>query len=204
VDLSEAIRRNRPREKIEQKESSVLKLLIATPREAQLWGFQMLRTMVIALVTLGLAVVGAARAAEQDDAALIKAMSGAKVTLQQGLMAAQRVGQPISAKFEMEDGKLQLSVYVQKNKKISEVIVDYVTGTVAKTEAITEGDDFAAAKSQSAAMAKAKSDLRTAVNKAADANSAVSVVPELKSGRPIAAVVRIKNGKLETASQPLD
>jgi len=164
----------------------------------------MLRTAVIALVTIGLAVVHAARAAEQDDAVLLKAMSGAKVTLQQGLTASQPKGRPISAKFEVEDGKLQLSVYVEKDKKFFEVIVDHVTGAIAKTEAITEGDDLAAAKSQSAAMAKAKSDLKTAVSKAIRTSSAVSVVPELKTGHPVATVVRLTNGTLQAVSQPLD
>jgi hypothetical protein len=79
-----------------------------------------------------------------------------------------------------------------------------LTGTLAKTEAVTEGDDLADAKSQSAAMAKAKADLRTAVNKAGDTIPAVSVVPELKDGHPVATVVLVKNGKLETATQPLD
>lgn len=164
----------------------------------------MLRTAVIALVTAGLTVIHAARAAEQDDAALIKAMSGVKVTLQQGLTASQPKGRPISAKFEMEEGKLQLSVYVEKDKKFFEIIVDHLTGAVAKTEPITEGDDLTDAKSQRAAMAKAKSDLRTAVNKTVDTSLAVSVVPELKSGHPIATVVLVKNGKLETATQRLD
>jgi hypothetical protein len=165
---------------------------------------QMLRTAVIALVTLGLVVTHAARASEQDDAALIKAMSGAKVTLQQALTASQPKGRPISAKFELEDGKLQLSVYVEKNKKFFEVIVNHATGIVAKTEAITEGGDLADAKSQSAVMAKAKADLRTAVDKAGDTIPAVGVVPELKNGHPVATVVLVKNGKLETATQRLD
>lgn len=46
--------------------------------------------------------------------------------------------------------------------------------------------------------------LRTAVNKAGDTIPAVSVVPELKNGHPVATVVLVKNGKLETATQRLD
>jgi hypothetical protein len=33
-----------------------------------------------------------------------------KVNLQQGLAASEQQGQPISAKFEVDDGKLQLPV----------------------------------------------------------------------------------------------
>src|SRR6516225_1430876 len=56
---------------------------------------------------------------EHDQQALIKAMGDAKVSLQQGLTSSQREGRPISAKFELEDGKLQLSIYTEKDGKFS-------------------------------------------------------------------------------------
>ena len=59
----------------------------------------MMKTALIALVALGLGGWHSAWSAEQDDAALIKAMSGAKVTLQQGLTSSQPNGRPISAKL---------------------------------------------------------------------------------------------------------
>src|ERR1700719_3827664 len=99
--------------------------------------FQMTRTTFLIMAALGLAGWlnnQSAWSAEQDDQALIKAMSDAKISLQQGLTTSQREGRPISAKFEMEDGKLQLSVYTEKGGKFSEVIVDHMTGAVAKTE----------------------------------------------------------------------
>jgi len=116
----------------------------------------MMKVALLTIVSLTLSGLCAAWSAEQDEAALIKAVSGAKVTLQQGLTASQREGRPISGKFEMENGKLQLSIYTEKAGKYFEVIVNHMTGSVAKTEPITEGDDLADAKAQSAAMAKAK------------------------------------------------
>ena len=163
--------------------------------------------MKVALLTIVSLMVGSlcpAWSAEQDDAALIKAVSRAKVTLQQGLTASQREGRPISGKFEMEDGKLQLSIYTEKAGKFFEVIVDHVSGSVAKTEPITEGDDLAEAKTQSAAMAKAKTDLKSATNMAAIGSRAVAVTPELKDGHPVASVSFAKGDKLQTATQPLD
>jgi hypothetical protein len=163
--------------------------------------------MKITLITIAVLAFGAllpAWAAEQDDAALIKAMAGAKVSLQQGLTASQREGKPISAKFEMEDGKLQLSVYTEKAGKFFEVIVDHVAGSIGKTEPITEGEDLAHAKSQSAAMAKAKSDLKAAADKAAGGGSVVAVTPDMKAGHPVVSVVVAKAGKLQTVTQPLD
>ena len=49
-------------------------------------------------------------AAGGDPAALAAAVSAAKATLQDGLKASESEGTPISAKFEIVDGKLQISV----------------------------------------------------------------------------------------------
>jgi hypothetical protein len=64
-----------------------------------------------------------------------------------------------------KDGKLELSVYTMKDDKFSEVIVDHNTGKVAKTEAITSGDDLKNDKLQKDAMAKTKVSLRSATEK---------------------------------------
>jgi hypothetical protein len=164
----------------------------------------MMKVVLLTVVSLMLGGLCPAWSAEQDDAALIKAVSRAKVTLQQGLTASQGEGRPISGKFEMENGKLQLSIYTEKAGKFFEVIVDHVSGSVAKTEPITEGDDLAEAKTQSAAMAKAKTDLKSATNRAAVGSRAVAVTPDLKDGHPVASVGFAKGGKIQTATEPLD
>jgi hypothetical protein len=146
-------------------------------------------------------------AQDRSDHLLIKGVTDAKVTLQQGLTAAAQQGRPISAKFEVEDGKLQLSVYTAKDGKFSEVIVDHMTGKVSETESITEGEDLAEAKSQSAAMGKAKTDLKAAVDKSAAATSgsrAVSVTPALKDGRAVASVTLLTGQEFQTVEQPLE
>jgi hypothetical protein len=138
---------------------------------------------------------------------LIKGVTDAKVTLQQGLTAAAQQGRPISAKFEVEDGKFQLSVYTAKDGKFSEVIVDHTTGKVAKSESITEGEDLAEAKSQSAAMEKAKTDLKAAVDKSVAATSgsrAITVTPALKGGRATASVTVLTGQEFHTVEQPLE
>ena len=146
-------------------------------------------------------------AQDRSDHPLIKGVIDAKVTLQQGLTAAAQQGRPISAKFEVEDGKLQLSVYTAKDGKFSEVIVDHMTGKVSETESITEGEDLAEAKLQSAAMEKAKTDLKVAVDKSAAATSgsrAVSVTPALKGGRAVASVTLLTGQEFQTVEQPLE
>ncbi len=47
----------------------------------------------------------------QVDAKLTGAVKHAKVSLDAGLKASEREGKPISGKFELEDRKLQLSIY---------------------------------------------------------------------------------------------
>jgi hypothetical protein len=65
-------------------------------------------------------------------------MKNASATLQGGLKASEAQGTPISAKFEIEDGKLQLSVYTIKGSDFIEVVADPNTGAMAKAEKITD------------------------------------------------------------------
>jgi hypothetical protein len=133
--------------------------------------------------------------AAKNAPALAAALKDAKVSLVDGLKASEKTGTPISAKFEIEDGKLQLSVYTMKGDKFSEVVVDHKTGKVAKTEAITSGEDLAAAKKQAAAMTKTKRSLRDLVTKAEKSNAgfkAVSVEAEIEDGKPQADINLLK------------
>jgi uncharacterized membrane protein YkoI len=170
----------------------------------------MKRILAVALTvmaTLALAGRPAAAAEEQDHAALAKALKDAAIPLQRGLAASAPGGKPISAKYEVEDGKLQLSVYTVKGDKFSEVVVDHKTGKVAKTEPITSGEDLTAAKAQSEAMAKAKRSLETAAATAAKANPGfrvVSVMPMLKDGHPVADVTLFKGEEWKTVSEKLE
>jgi hypothetical protein len=92
---------------------------------------------------------------EKENGELAEALESVRVSLDDGLQESEAQGTPISGKFEMEDGKLQLSVYTMKDGKFLEVIVDHKTGKIAKAEPITGGDDLTAAKAQAEAMAKA-------------------------------------------------
>src|SRR6266566_5120393 len=124
---------------------------------------------------------------EGNQAAVAKAVLGARVPLERGLAASASHGQAISAKF-------------------FEVVVDHNTGKVAKAEPIAAGEDYTAAQSQKAAMAKAKGSLRAAVRKAVRDNAgyrAVSITPSLKDGRPVADVTLAKGDELKTVSVPL-
>jgi hypothetical protein len=162
-------------------------------------------------VTLIWLLLGQLNAAEKSDdkehAELAKALKSAKVSLEKGLAASESQGKPISGKFEIEDGKLQLSVYTLKADKFFEVIVDHNSGKVAKTEAITSGDDLKDAKAQKNAMDKAKSSIRAATEKTVKANKgyrAVSVTPSLKEGHPVVDVTLVRGEDFKTVSEKLD
>src|ERR1700756_353898 len=100
---------------------------------------------------VGVLWLGAAETAMSDTekAEPATAGSGANVTLEQGLLVSKKNGKPVSAKFEIENGKPQLSVYIVKDgSKYSEVIVDHTSGEIAKAEPITGGGDLTEAKKQ--------------------------------------------------------
>jgi hypothetical protein len=144
---------------------------------------------------------------DEGHEALIKRLGDAKISLQRGMAASEQAGQPISGKFEVDGGKLQLSVYTAKDGKFFEALINYVTGEVLKLEPITEGDDLAAANSQSAAMAKAKTSLKEAVDKAVTQAAharVVSAVPSLKDGRPVVSIALLDGEQFKTVQQPLD
>jgi uncharacterized membrane protein YkoI len=167
--------------------------------------------MLAAVLTLGvIGATGGVAWSEEDEAsgaAVAKYLPAAKVTLQQALTAAESQGRPISGKFEVDEGHFQLSVYTVQDGKFSEVLVDHNTGKVAKTEAITGGDDLADAKKQGEACAKSKKTLKSAVDQAEQASPgyrAVSVTPKLSGGHAVAAVTLLKGTKAKSVSEPLE
>ena len=165
--------------------------------------------LVLLLAAIGFwsAVGATARAEESDSAALAAAMTSTTATLQGGLKASEAQGTPISAKFEIEDGKLQLSVYTMKGNDFMEVVADPNTGAIAKAEKITDADDLKEAASQKAAMAKAKVLLLTATETAVNANAgsrAVSIVPELKNGQATAEVTLLTGNAVKKVTEKLD
>src|SRR6266480_6393384 len=142
----------------------------------------------------------------EECPALAAALKDATVSLEAGLRASEAEGKPISGKFEIEDGKLQLSVYTSKGGQFFEVIVDHKTGKITKVEPITEADDLKDAKKQSNAMAKAKSTLADAVAKAVKANSgyrAVSVAAEIEGGAANADVGLVKGSSSKNVDEKL-
>jgi hypothetical protein len=165
--------------------------------------------LVAGILALSETWVGPVQAADeaQERAELAKALKGTKATLQNGLKASMSQGKPISAKFEIDDGKLQLSIYTVKGNSFSEVVVDTKGGKAEKAETITDKDDLEHAAAQKAAMDKAKITLLSAANNALKSNNGyrvVSVFPEMKTGRPVADITLLRGRAFKTVSETLD
>ena len=145
--------------------------------------------------------VGAAMS-DKEKAELAPVVANAKVTLEEGLKTSKKNGKPVSAKFEIENGKPQLSIYtVRDGMKYFEVIVDHNTGEIAKAEPITGGDDLTAAKKQSDGLFRATRELREAVKEAKRDNPgylAVSVWSEMKDNHSVATVLLVKDNDWKT------
>lgn len=144
---------------------------------------------------------------ESDAAALAEALPEATVSLEQALKTGEREGKPISAKYEIENGALQLSVYTVNRDQYSEVIVDHKSGVIKKAEAITAGDDLKAAGAQSSAMSKARIALEAAVGNALRAwpgYRAVGVEAALENGHPVATITLMKGQDVKKVSETLE
>lgn len=171
-----------------------------------MWNRTLVAMMAMIVVGEGVSVASADED-EATGAAVAKFLPKAKVTLQQGLAAAESHGQPISGKFEVDEGHFQLSVYTAQGGKFSEVIVDHTTGKVAKSEPITGGGDLLDAKKQMEAAAKAKKSLKAAVDQAEQASGgyrAVGVTPKLSNGHAVAIVTLLKGTQAKSVSESLE
>ena len=152
-------------------------------------------------VALSTAPAGAAMT-DKEKADLAPVVGGAKVTLEQALATSKKDGKPVSAKFEIENGKPQLSIYtVKEGTKYFEVIVDQASGEIAKAEQISGGDDLTEAKKQNDGLFRATRELREAVKEAKHDNPgylAVAVWPEMKDNHSIATVTLVKDNDWKT------
>jgi len=163
--------------------------------------------LLAALIVAFWAIPVGAAMSDKEKAEIAPIVSGAKVTLEQGLATSKKNGKPVSAKFEIENGRPQLSIYTVKDgSKYFEVIVDHSSGEIAKAEPITGGDDLAAAKKQADGLFRATRELREAVKEAKRDNpgyQAVSVWSEMKDGHSIATVTLVKDNDWKTVVNDL-
>jgi len=168
--------------------------------------------MMLALVVCSaLARLASPVAAEPGSApdrdALARELRGAWLPLESGMTMGRSEGTPISAKYEIDNGTFQLSVYTARGDRLSEVIVDYSVGTIAKVDVLTDSGDLAAAHAQTEAMARATRTLEAATAEAVTTNPgfrAVSATPRLSDGHPVAEIVLVNGTDWQVTHARLD
>jgi hypothetical protein len=144
---------------------------------------------------------------EADDREVAKALPEGSLPLAGALKASMAQGQPLSAKYEIDHGALQLSVYTAQAFDFFELIIDYGSGAIKKSTRITGGEDLDDARSQAKAMSYATYPLENAVTRAIAANDgyrAIGVVPLLFGKHPVAAVTLAKGAETKMVSEDLD
>ena len=161
--------------------------------------------MLVALAGWSSAV--AVRAEDDDVAAMAAALKETNFTLQDGLKASEREGMPISGQFEIDDGKLQISIYTAKGDDFSEVVADPKTGTIVRSEKLTDSDELNDATDQKAALAKATISLLAAADAAVKENAgfrAVSIFPDVRDGHAIADITLLQGTTAKKVTEKLD
>jgi hypothetical protein len=168
---------------------------------------RLLRSVLIGATVLCLSCPVLADDEEPDPVILGIALTDAPMTLQKGLAASEPHGKPISAKFEIADKDVQLSVYTATATDFVETTVNAKTGAIISAEPITDADDLTHANAQKAAMEKATVSLQAAAEKAVNENpnsQAVSVIPELRDGRAVAIVRLLRQKGFTTVTERLN
>jgi hypothetical protein len=177
----------------------------ATRREASVIG----RALVLWAVTgiIWISAILPCRGEEDDLAELAKALPKATISIGLALKLSEFAGNPISAEYEIQSGTLLLSVFTMKADQLYEVIIDAKSGSLEQVEPLTDSEEVEDAKDQSATMAKAKNPLDIAVGAAENENSgyrAVSVMPMLNGGVPVAAIILMSGEGIKRVAQKLD
>ena len=167
------------------------------------------RRNAVLLIAFGLAALGSSFAAwsEEADQALIKAIPGAKITLLQGIaQVAKGAEVPTEAKYEMEDGKLMLSIYTSakgfdtaaEDNSFNEYIGDATTTTWApKKEVFADLKHIARSAQYHALLSMTKTTLPMIIQKASAQGTVLSVKEKIRSGKPVFEVMVVQGSTIK-------
>jgi hypothetical protein len=151
----------------------------------------------------------------KDTQALIEALGKSKVSLLNGVRQAAKDGAvPISAKFELEDGKLSLSVYTaEKGLSVAPEtnVLQELSGSPEqdkwepKVEVFKDVPHVARSSEQLTLMALGKSSLANTIARAQKTQSGTvfSVTPVIRNHKAVAEVLVADKGKVKKLIQPL-
>jgi len=160
----------------------------------------------VGLVTL----VGtfAARSAESADEALIKALAGAKISLQQGIaQVAKGTEVATEAKYEMDKGKLALTVYTSakgfdtaaEDNAFNEYGGDATGATwTPDKEVFADLKHIARSAQYHTLLSMTKMTIPAIIQKAAPLGTVFSVKEKIRNGKPVFEVMTAQGGTAKT------
>jgi len=172
--------------------------------------------LALSVVAAGLTFGQAARGEEGGDmSALVQALGKSKQTLLGGMrQATHDKSAVISAKFEMEDGKLSLSVYTaEKGLAVpaEQNVLQELSGSpegakwTPGTEVFKDVPHVARSAEQLTLMALAHKSLPAIVAEVQKSEAArvFSITPMVKNRKPVAVLLVVQKGKVRTLTRPL-
>ena len=161
-------------------------------------------------IALGLVTLGSSFAAwpEEDQAALIKAIGGAKISLTQGISQVAKGSEvPTEAKYEMEHGKLMLSVYTSakgfdtaaEDNSFNEYGGEATAATWApKKEVFSDLKHIARSAQYHTLLSMTKITIPAIIQKAASQGTVISVKEKVHNGKPVFEVMTVKDNTAKT------
>jgi hypothetical protein len=176
---------------------------------------KMTKTRLTLALTIGLATFAsnyAALAAEQTDQALLKAIGNAKISLQQGIaQGAKGTEVPTEAKFEMEDGKLMLSIYTSAkgfdtaaednsfNEYSGEASAPWAPGK----EVFADAAHIARSAQYHTLLSMTKITIPAIIQKASPEGTVFSVKEKVRNGKPVFEVMTARGSTVKVISYDL-
>src|SRR5256884_7497671 len=147
--------------------------------------------------------------AQQADQALLRAIPNAKVTLAQGIaQVAKGTEVPTEAKYEMEDGKLHLSVYTSakgfdtaaEDNSFNEYGGDATAATWApKKEVFTDLKHIARSAQYHTLLSMTKMTIPAIIQKAATQGTVFSVKEKVRNATAVFEVMTAQGNMAKTA-----
>lgn len=153
--------------------------------------------------------VGASFAwAEDDQAALLKALPQAKISLQQGITQVAKGSQvPTEAKYEMDKGKLSLSVYTSskgldtpaEDNSFNEYGGDATAATwKPDKEVFADLEHIARSAQYHTLLSMTKMTIPAIILKASPQGTIFSVKEKVRNGKPVFEVMTAQGGTAKT------
>jgi hypothetical protein len=165
----------------------------------------------MAAVAFGLVIVAngyTAASAEGADQTLLRAITGAKITLAQGIAQVAKGSEvPTEAKYEMEDGKLHLSVYTSakgfdtaaEDNSFNEYGGDATAATwVPKKEVFADLKHIARSAQYHTLLSMTKMTIPAIIQKASPQGTVFSIKEKVRNGKAVFEVMTVQGATAKT------